>query len=143
MRAGFLIGRIVLGVYYLYSGLTGFGKLGMLAGYAASKGVPAAGPAVFIAHVLLVIAGFCFLTGWRPVWGVIAVALFLVPVTLAMHAFWAETAPAARQAQMINFTKNFALLGSALMFLAIPRPWPSSLEERARRRVPPSGALPA
>lgn len=142
MRAGFLIGRIVLGVYYLYSGLTGFGRLGMLAGYAASKGVPAPGPSVFIAHVLLVIAGVCFLTGWRPVWGVIAIVLFMIPVTLAMHAFWAETAPAARQAQMINFTKNFALLGSALMFLAIPRPWPLSLEERMRRRAP-SGALSA
>jgi uncharacterized membrane protein YphA (DoxX/SURF4 family) len=133
MQVGFLIGRIILGVYYLYSGLTGFGRLGMLAGYAASKGVPAAGPAVFIAHLLLVIAGVCFLTGWRPVWGVIAIVLFMIPVTFAMHAFWAETAPAARQAQMINFTKNFALLGSALMFLAIPRPWAYSLEQRAGR----------
>jgi len=143
MRAGFLIGRIVLGVYYLYSGFIGFGRLGMLAEFAASKGVPAAGPAVFLAHALLVIAGFCFLTGWRPVWGVIAIALFLIPVTFAMHAFWAETTPAAQQAQLVNFTKNFALLGSALMFLAIPRPWAYSLEERASRRVPPSGALPA
>jgi len=143
MQAGFLVGRIILGVYYLYSGITGFGRLGMLAGFAASKGVPAAGPAVFVAHVLLVIAGLCFLTGWRPVWGVIAVVLFLIPVTFAMHAFWAEATPAARQAQMINFTKNFALLGSALMFLAIPRPWTYSIDEALARRRAPPGALPA
>jgi uncharacterized membrane protein YphA (DoxX/SURF4 family) len=144
MRAGFLVGRIILGLYYLYGGIAGFGKLGMLASHAASKGVPAAGPAVFVAHALLVIAGFCFLTGWRPVWGVIAIALFLIPVTFSMHAFWAETAPAAQQAQLINFTKNLALLGSALMFLAIPRPWAYSLEQAtSRRRVPPPGALPA
>ena len=118
MQAGFLVGRIILGVYYLYSGITGFGRLGMLAGFAASKGVPAAGPAVFIAHVLLVIAGFCFLTGWRPVWGVIAIALFLIPVT-------------------------FAMLGSALMFLAIPRPRTYSIDEALARRRAPPGALPA
>jgi hypothetical protein len=29
-------------------------------------------------------------------------------------------------AQQVNFLKNLALLGSTLMFLAIPRPWPYS-----------------
>lgn len=28
--------------------------------------------------------------------------------------------------EQINFMKNMALLGSTLMFLAIPRPWPLS-----------------
>jgi hypothetical protein len=54
-----------------------------------------------------------------------------------MHAFWADTHAAARQANMINFTKNLALLGSSLMFLAVPRPWRYSVERRARfpRRI--------
>src|SRR5690349_21345885 len=117
MRAGFLIGRIVLGLYYLYSGIIGFTRLDMLAGYAAAKGTPAAGLAVFVAHVLLVIAGFCILTGYKPVAAVWALILFFVPVTLIMHAFW--NVPQAEQMnQMINFTKNFALLASSLLFLA-------------------------
>jgi hypothetical protein len=36
---------------------------------------------------------------------------------------------------LINFTKNLGLLGSSLMFLAIPRPWAYSLERRARLPV--------
>lgn len=142
MQIGFLIGRIVFGLYLLFSGFNGLANTAAMAGYAASKGVPAAGLAVVAAHLLLLVAGFCFLTGWRPQWGVAALVIFLVPVTFAMHAFWAEAAPAARAAQMINFTKNLALAGAGLMFLAIPRPWAYSIERSAEdSRVPPRGAL--
>ena len=144
MRAGFLIGRIILGVYLLFSGFNGLLNLHMVAGYAASKGVPAATLAVFVSHLLLLLAAFCFLAGWRPHWGVAAMVIFLVPVTFTMHAFWAETEKAAQMMQLVNFTKNLALLGCSLMFLAIPRPWAYSLEDmRSRKRVPPPGALPA
>jgi putative oxidoreductase len=131
MRIGFLIGRIVLGLYYLVTGIMDVINFRMLGGYAASKGVPAAEAAVIVAHLLLALAGFCFLTGWRPALGVAALVVFLIPVTFTMHAFWAETAPQMKQMQMINFTKNMALLGSALMFLGIPRPWPYSVESGA------------
>lgn len=131
MRAGFMIGRMVLGLYYLLTGIIDLMNYKMLAGYAASKGVPAPEAAVIVAHLLLVLAGLCFLTGWRPALGVAAVVVFLIPVSFAMHAFWAETTPQMKQVQMINFTKNMALLGSALMFLGIPRPWPWSVESGA------------
>ena len=61
--------------------------------------------------------------------------LFLVPVTLIMHPFWADRNVAQQQADLINFTKNVGLLGSSLMFLAVPRPWPYSLERRLRLPV--------
>jgi len=64
-----------------------------------------------------------------------AIVLFLVPVTFIMHAFWADHDPMQRQSDMINFTKNIALLGSSLMFLAVPRPWPYSVERRMRLPV--------
>jgi hypothetical protein len=32
-----------------------------------------------------------------------------------------------KQVEMINFTKNVALVGSLLMFLLLPHPWPMSL----------------
>ncbi len=137
MRAGFIVGRIILGIYLLFSGVNGLVNLRAYTGYAASMGVPAAGVAVVVAHVLLLFAAFCFLAGWRPEWGVVAMVVFFIPVTFAMHAFWRDMPPAAKQAQMINFTKNFALMAATLMFLAIPRPWPFSLEDlRVRRRMP-------
>jgi putative oxidoreductase len=141
MRAGFMIGRIVLGLYYLITAITDLMNYKMLAGYAASKGVPAPEAAVIVAHLLLLLAGFCFLTGWRPALGVAAIVVFLIPVTFTMHAFWAEKTAQMKQMQMINFMKNMGLLGSALMFLGIPRPWPYSLE--SREPVPPGTRVPA
>jgi hypothetical protein len=32
-----------------------------------------------------------------------------------------------KQIDIINFTKNMALIGALLMFLLLPRPWPMSL----------------
>jgi uncharacterized membrane protein YphA (DoxX/SURF4 family) len=54
-------------------------------------------------------------------------------ITPVMHNFWAITDSAQRMADMINFTKNLALLGGALMMVAIPTPWPYSVD--ARRRI--------
>ncbi len=143
MQIGFLIGRIILGLYLLSSGISGVVNQSMMAQAAASKGVPAASAAVIIAHLLLLVAGVCFLTGLRPHWGVVAMVIFFVPVTFIMHNFWAETSPQGRLLQMLNFTKNMAIMASSLMFLAIPRPWAYSLEARMRRRAPPPGALTA
>jgi uncharacterized membrane protein YphA (DoxX/SURF4 family) len=135
MHGAFLTGRIIIGLYYLYSAINHFAKLDTMAGYAASKGVPLATVAVAGSGVLLLIAGLTLLSGWHPKVGVAALVLFFVPVTFMMHAFWKVSDPMARMAEMVNFTKNLALLGSTLMFLAIPEPWPLSVHPRARVRT--------
>ncbi|HMF44779.1 MAG TPA: DoxX family membrane protein, partial [Polyangia bacterium] len=106
-----------------------------MAGYAAMHGVPTPTLAVLVAGVLLLIGGLSLLLGVFPRIGVAALVLFLVPVTLIMHAFWADRDPMLRMNDIVNFTKNLGLLGSILMFLAIPRPWPYSLERRLRLPV--------
>jgi uncharacterized membrane protein YphA (DoxX/SURF4 family) len=132
MAQAFLVGRILVGCYYLQSAFHHFTAVGPMSRAAAAHGVPAPELAVIVAGVLLLVAGLSFLLGVFPQVGVGAIVLFLVPVTLIMHAFWADRDPAQRQTDIINFTKNFALLGSSLMFLAVPRPWPYSVERRWR-----------
>lgn len=135
MAHAFLLGRILVGCYYIQSAFHHFTGVGQMARHAAAHGVPAPEVAVIGAGVLLLIAGLSFLLGAFPRVGVGAIVLFLVPVTLIMHAFWADRDPAQRQADIINFTKNVGLLGSSLMFLAVPRPWPYSVERRLRLPV--------
>jgi uncharacterized membrane protein YphA (DoxX/SURF4 family) len=77
---------------------------------------------------LLICGGLSVLTGVKPREGVAALVAFLVPVSLQMHRFWEMDEPAERQAELINFSKNMALAGAALMLLEIPEPWPLSLE---------------
>ena len=40
MEMAFLVGRIIVGLYYINSGIRHFTHLNMMAGYAGSKGVP-------------------------------------------------------------------------------------------------------
>ena len=77
--------------------------------------------------VLLVVGGISFVLGLRPRIGVAAITLFLIPVSLIMHNFWAFEGM-QRMIEMRGFMSNLALLGSALMFLAIPRAWAFSLD---------------
>ena len=127
MNIAFLIGRIIVGVYYLHAGIRHFTHLNMMAGYAGSKGVPLPKLAVAGSGTLLVIGGLSMLLGFQPLIGVIAIVLFLLPTSFMMHNFWAVQDPMQKMGEMINFTKNMALAGSALMFLAIPQPWPFSV----------------
>jgi uncharacterized membrane protein YphA (DoxX/SURF4 family) len=130
MKIVFLIGRILTGGFYIYSGIKHCLNLPQLAGFAQTHGVPLPEIAVAGTGLLIFAGGFSILLGFQPRLGVAAIVLFLVPVTLMMHAFWAQEG-AARASNLVNFTKNLALLGSALMFLLIPRPWPLSLGRKA------------
>jgi hypothetical protein len=44
-----------------------------------------------------------------------------------MHDFWRAEDPNVRMNEMINFTKNMALLGGALALTAVEEPWPASV----------------
>jgi uncharacterized membrane protein YphA (DoxX/SURF4 family) len=122
----FLIGRIVLAVFYVYSGFKHFRRLGMMAQYTKSQGVPAPAVAVAVSGLMLIFGGLSILLGAHPVVGVALVVIFLVPAGFMMHRFWGVDQQTAMM-QKPHFMKNIALAGSALMFLAIPAPWPLSL----------------
>lgn len=134
MAQAFLLGRIIVGAYYLMNAYHHFANMHQLARAAAAHGVPAPEVGVLVSGLLLAIAGVTLLLGVFPRLGVVALVLFLVPVTFVMHRFWADANPALRMSDMINFTKNMGLLGSSLMFLAIPEPWPYSVAPRLRLR---------
>lgn len=127
MKIAVLIGRIIVGIFYLYNGINHFVKFADMTEYAKYKGIPLAGVGVAVSGLLLIVAAFTILLGFFPEIGIAAVVVFFIPVTFMMHNFWAV--PQEQQmAEMVNFTKNIALMGSALMFLGIKKPWPFSLK---------------
>lgn len=103
--------------------------------YAAQQGVPLAGVLVPFSGLLALAGGLSILLGWRARAGAWLLVAFLVPVTLAMHAFWAMPDPMMRMMHQAMFMKNLALLGGALL-VAYFGAGPVSLDERARRAVP-------
>ena len=122
-----LIGRLLFGGLFLYNGINHFTSRAALTGYAAFKGVPMPGASIVISGVWLVLAALSVMLGIRPEIGLVMIVLFLAGVTPVMHNYWAVTEPNARMADSINFQKNMALLGAALVMLALPRPWPLSI----------------
>ena len=123
----FLLGRVLFGGFFLYSGIQHFKNLDMLAGFTGTKGVPAPKVAVMISGLMIIFGGLSIVLGVRPLWGVLLITLFLLPVTFLMHTFWKHTDFMMRINDSVNFQKNVAMLGAAWMLLAIPQPWPMSL----------------
>jgi uncharacterized membrane protein YphA (DoxX/SURF4 family) len=119
----FLLGRILYGGFFILGGLNHFMHLGMMSGFVASRGVPAGKLAIIVSGLLIILGGGCIVVGCSPEIGVLCIVVFLVPVTFMMHAYWQETDPMQQMNQRVNFQKNIALLGAALMLLMIPRPW--------------------
>jgi len=123
----FVLGRILYGGFFLLGGINHYQNLNMMAGFTASKGVPAAKPGVMASGLLIIVGGLLVILGWHVRIGLACIVLFLVPVTFLMHNYWAEKDMMQMINQRVNFQKNLALLGAALMMLMIPRPWPLSL----------------
>ena len=128
----FLMGRLIFGGFFLYSGVHHFLDTATLAQYAGAKGVPMPEAAVLLTGALLIVGALSILLGILPRLGLACIILFLVGVTPIMHAFWSVPDPQIRQMDMGNFMKNLALLGGALMMLMIPTPWAYSVEARRR-----------
>ncbi|HXD72180.1 MAG TPA: DoxX family protein [Vicinamibacterales bacterium] len=123
----FLLGRILYGGFFVLGGINHFTNLGMMSGYAGSKGVPAAKAGVVVSGLLILVGGALVILGAHITIAAACLVAFLVPVSYLMHDFWIEKDMMGRINQQVNFQKNLALLGAALMMLMIPRPWPFSL----------------
>ena len=118
MIALFVIGHLVVGLYFLQSGINHFFKADYLAGYAASKGVPFAKFSVIASGVLFALGGIS-LIGWiRPDIGIGLIVICLLPVTTMIHNFWTVSDPMHRANEKIGFMKNVVLMGSLLLLLA-------------------------
>ena len=123
----FLAGRLLFGGLFVYNGVNHFRNYGAIRGYCAYKRVPVPGASAILSGVWLLMAGSSVVLGFRPEVGLVLIVLFLLVVTPVIHDFWKVADPAQRLGETVNFTKNAALMGAALMMLLLPRPWPYSI----------------
>jgi putative oxidoreductase len=122
-----LVGRILYSALFV---MTAFGHFSSKTiGYAASQGVPMAGLLVPLSGIMATAGGLSILLGYHTRIGAWLVVLFLVPVTIAMHAFWSVQDPQMAMMQQVMFMKNVSLLGSALL-IAYFGAGPISLDAR-------------
>ncbi|HEY1939197.1 MAG TPA: DoxX family protein [Candidatus Angelobacter sp.] len=127
MKAAFLIGRLIFGGFFLYNGINHLKERKSMGQYAGAKNVPLPEATVAATGVMLIAGGTSILLGIKPKLGAAAIAGFLAGVSPVMHNFWNEEDPNKRMNEMINFSKNLALLGSAMALMGVEEPWPASV----------------
>jgi putative oxidoreductase len=127
MKTVFLLGRLIFGGFFLYSGLHHFQEKKVLAQYAAAKNVPLPDIAVTASGAMLMLGGASILLGVKPKIGALAIAGFLAGVSPMIHDFWRTEDSQQRQNEMAHFMKNIAMLGGVMALMAMEEPWPLSL----------------
>jgi putative oxidoreductase len=124
-----LFGRIIFSLLFLLTITFHFRKFTF--DYAESQGLPV--PAFFVplAGVLAIGGGLSIAFGYKARAGAWLIVMFLVPVTILMHAFWKESDPTQMQMQLTAFIKNSAMLGGAFL-ISYFGAGPLSFDEKKR-----------
>lgn len=121
------LGRFCYSLIFLMTPLGHFSQ--GYVGYAAQQGVPAPALLVPLSGVIATAGALSITLGYKAKIGAWLLILFLVPVSLMMHNFWAVTDPMMRGMQLALFLKNVSMLGAALL-IAHFGAGPVSLDER-------------
>jgi putative oxidoreductase len=123
-----LVGRILLSFIFVLSGLGKLFQFNATAGMMSAKGLPVASFLLLGAIAFELFGGLSVLTGFKTRLGAILLIIFLVPVTLVFHNFWAYQGM-DQQMQMANFLKNVGLAGG-LALVAVFGPGPVSVDKK-------------
>jgi putative oxidoreductase len=119
MDVVFLIGRILFGALFVWSGFGHFAAGEAMQGYARQAGAPAPALTVPLTGAVIFVSGLGVILGVLPDLAALLIAGFLFLTAFIMHAFWRIQDPQARQMDQIHFAKDLALAGAALvMFYA-------------------------
>jgi uncharacterized membrane protein YphA (DoxX/SURF4 family) len=119
MEVLFLVGRLFFALLFIGSGIGHLRQTAAMAGYASSKGVPAAKAATIISGLMILLGAAYIALGFYADLGSLLIFLFLVPTAFLMHPYWKETDAMAKMNEMIAFNKDIALAGAALAFFYI------------------------
>ena len=109
---GPLVGRILLALIFLKSGIGKIGGFAGTAGYMASKGLPMVEVLLAITIVIELAASAMIIAGFKARLGATALLLWMIPVTVIFHNFWAVPG------EINMFMKNLAIMGGLLLIMA-------------------------
>ncbi len=124
MKVLSFVARAAIGVPFVLLGFDAAKTPGMRVKMASDFGLPEdwAEPAVRANGATMVLGGLSVITGVLPRLGAAAVVGSMIPTTLAGHAFWNDTDPKQRKANLIQFMKNLGMMGGLLSVVAASEP---------------------
>lgn len=105
------LGRLLLSLIFVVSGLMKLGAVGGTIGYIASKGVPAPSLAFGLAVIVELGGGLLLLTGLLTRWAALALAIFCLFTAFVFHGF-------GDMNNQIHAMKNISMTGGLLYVAA-------------------------
>lgn len=118
-----LTGRVLMGAFWLFFGVTKLGAIGGMQAYMSAFGVPTF--LVYPVIALEIIGGLLLLVGYQTRYVAIALAGFSVAAGVIFHSNVAD------QTQLILFGKNIAI-AAGLLLIAANGAGAYSLDERGQ-----------
>ena len=118
MDAALAIGRIVLVIIFMFSGL---GKLMDISGTAAliaSKGLPLPQLLAVGAGIGELAGALAIAVGWQTRLAAVGLILFTAVAAFFIHDFWNLPEGAEREDQMIHAMKNLSMIGGLIVLAA-------------------------
>lgn len=107
-----LIGRVLISLIFIYSGLGKLIDIAGAAGYFTAIGLPLPTPTAWLVGLLELLGGLAVLAGFQTRYAALALALFCVASALVAHLNFAD------MSQSIHFMKNLAMAGGLLALAA-------------------------
>ncbi len=99
-------GRILLGLYFLYPGITKISKYDFMVEYMTLHNIPLINILLPLTIVLQVVLGLMLITGYRIKEPAIILATLTIFINVGMHDFWNTYPGTDAGHEMQNFVKN-------------------------------------
>ena len=110
-----ILGRVLLGIYFLIPGIMKVTGFDGTAAYMASKGMVAI-PFFLVVTIVLQIGGaLCLFTGYRVALAAFLLAGLTLVISIVMHNFWAIEDQLQQQQEMQSCIKNMAMMAGLLV----------------------------
>ena len=116
-RALLLVGRGLLGLYFIIPGITKITGYAATSEYMASHGVPVVPVLLVLTIVIQIGGGLSLLAGYRTQLIAFVLAGLTVVISIFMHDFWNVYEGVQQAHETQNFVKNMAI-AAGLMYVA-------------------------
>jgi putative oxidoreductase len=112
------IGRVLIAIIFVSSGIEKFMDLGTTASAIGSKGLPYPDVLAVLTAILEAGGGLLIILGWQTRLMALALAIFCAVSAYYFHDFWNQPAGQQHTNNMIHFMKNVSIIGGFLMLCA-------------------------
>jgi putative oxidoreductase len=113
-----IVGRFLLGAYFVQAGIRNFLKLDLHIGILSKKNVPMPRESLIVALTVQVLGGLSVALGIFPAIGAIGLIAFTVAANVLYHNFWAFSGE-ERTPHLNSVITNLAIIGGFLLVIAI------------------------